>query len=168
MIRDKKDMSPEVIAQLLRQGWTESEIAREFGVTRQAVNFQVLKYDLPRDQRRVFLEKHFPWKVPVAMGQSAPCRNLRNHGEYVASDNGKGMSDDKLKRLRSFYKQLRDGNLVLEFDPNLPPEPGVSNTGGFAFRKRRKSDGDLLIRVNEYTNLTEEGRLIWRFPEVEP
>jgi hypothetical protein len=29
------------------------------------------------------------------------------------------MSDDKLDRLRSFYRQLRDENVVLEYDPEL-------------------------------------------------
>jgi hypothetical protein len=57
---------------------------------------------------------------------------------------------------------------VLEFDPNIPPIPGVSNKGGWAFRERKPEDGDLLIRVNEFTNLTEEGKLIWRFPPIEP
>jgi hypothetical protein len=57
---------------------------------------------------------------------------------------------------------------VLEFDPNIPPIPGVSNKGGWAFRERKPEDGDLLIRVNEFTNLTEEGKLIWRIPPIEP
>jgi hypothetical protein len=82
--------------------------------------------------------------------------------------NGVGMSDDKLSRLRAFYDKLRDENLVVEFDPEIPPDPGVSNQGGWAFRKRGKADGDLLIRVNEYTHLTEEGKTIWGFPPRDP
>jgi hypothetical protein len=75
------------------------------------------------------------------------------------------MSEDKLTRLRAFVKMLRDENLVVEFDPDLPPEDGVSGTaGGWAYRKRRKRDGDLLVRVNEHTHLTDEGRTIWRLP----
>lgn len=76
------------------------------------------------------------------------------------------MDKTTLGRLRGFYAKLRDH--VLEFDPNIPPEPGVSKHGGWAFRPRRPEDGDLLIRVNEYTELTEEGKMIWRFPPVEP
>jgi hypothetical protein len=33
------------------------------------------------------------------------------------------MSADKLKRLAAFDKRLRDKNEVVEFDPDLPPEP---------------------------------------------
>jgi hypothetical protein len=78
------------------------------------------------------------------------------------------MSQDKLKRLRAFYGKLRDGNLVVEFDPNLPPIPRVSSKGGWTFRDRVPGDGDLLTRVNEFTNLTDKGRGIWRLPPQEP
>jgi hypothetical protein len=70
------------------------------------------------------------------------------------------MSKDKLLRLRAFYRKLRDEGVVLEHDPDLPAVPGASNKGGFAFRPRVPEDADLLIRVNEFTNLTDEGREI--------
>jgi hypothetical protein len=79
------------------------------------------------------------------------------------------MSEDKKKRLRAFYKKLRDENLILEFDPSIPPIPGVSNKGGWAFRGRQSSDGpDLLIRENDHTDLTDEGKDIWVFPPRDP
>ena len=76
------------------------------------------------------------------------------------------MAPVKLSRLRTFYAKLRDN--AVEFDPVLPPEPGFANRGGFALRVRVDADGDLLIRVNEHTNLTEKGRTIWRLPETLP
>lgn len=154
------------VEDLKGKGYTQSEIAKKYGVTRQYVSWIKHTYG-GRLTPREIVWQHFPWQVPVAMGQASPFRRMRDHGEYVATG-GVGMSEDKLKRLRSFYKKLRDGNLVVEFDPTLPPEPGVSAHGGFAYRRRRKSDGDLLIRVNEYTDLTEQGRIIWRFPPTEP
>ena len=155
-----------VVEDLLGKGWSQSEIAREYGVTRQYVSWIRRHYNgrlNPKEEVR----QHFPWKVPAAMGQTAPYRNLRYHAEFFVTG-GIGMSDVQLQRLRSFYKKLRDEDLVVEFDPNIPPEPGVSSQGGWAYRKRRKSDGDLLIRVNDYANLTDQGRRIWRFPQVEP
>jgi hypothetical protein len=92
---------------------------------------------------------------------------MRDHGEYAATG-GKGMSKDKLDRLRSFYRKLRTENLVLEFDPSIEPIPGVSSRGGFAFRERTEADGDLLIRVNGHTFMTDEARMIWRLPLVDP
>ncbi|AGI61752.1 transcriptional repressor [Mycobacterium phage BTCU-1] len=99
----------------------------------------------------------------VMIAQLSP--RLREHGEYMATG-GVGMDELKLSRLRGFYKKLRDQ--VLEYDPNIPPIEGVSRQGGWAYRPRKPEDGDLLIRVNDYTDLTDEGRMIWRFPPREP
>lgn len=78
---------------------------------------------------------------------------------------GRGMSEDKLSRLEAWWRKMRCKNLVLEFDPNLPPEKGVSSVGGFAYRLRMAADGNLLIRVNEFTNLTDHARKLWCWPE---
>jgi hypothetical protein len=116
--------------------------------------------------REVVLQS-FPFQVPVEMGQTSPYRRLRDHGEYMATG-GVGMSEDKLKRLRAFYRKLRNEEMVVEYDPTIPPIPGVSSKGGWAYRDRLSEDGDLLSRVNDYTNLTEEGQRIWRFPPQDP
>lgn len=155
-----------IVEALKNKGYTQSEIARMFGVTRQYVSWIKHTYGGTLSPREEVL-KHFPWKVPQEMSETAPARKMRDHGEFIATG-GKGMSDATLTRLRNFYKKLRDEDLVLEFDPEIPPEPGLSNKGGFAYRPRRPEDGDLLIRVNEHTTLTEQGRMIWRFPPREP
>ncbi|EFV12962.1 hypothetical protein HMPREF9336_02219 [Segniliparus rugosus ATCC BAA-974] len=76
------------------------------------------------------------------------------------------MREDKLSRLRGFYRRLN--SLVVEYDPNILPIPGVSTNGGWAYRSRETSDSNLLIRINDYTKLTEEGFNIWRLPDQEP
>jgi hypothetical protein len=160
------ELSLSLIEELKDQGYSQSDIARMFGKTRQAVSWHKRTYGgklTPREE----VARHFPWKVPHHQNQSSPYRRLRDHGEYVATG-GKGMSKDKLSRLRSFYRKLREGNLILEFDPQIEPISGVSNRGGFAFRALTEADADLLIRVNEYTCLTDEGRMIWRLPTVDP
>lgn len=154
-----------VVESFKNKGYSQSEIAEMYGVTRQYVSWIKHTYGgrlTPREQ----VNQHFPFQVPTEMGNTSPFKRLRDHGEYVATG-GVGMSEDKLKRLRSFYNKLRDENLVLEFDPDIPPIPGVSNKGGWAYRKRRKSDGDLLVRKNEHTTITEEGKRIWRLPPTQ-
>lgn len=163
---DGTKLSPAIVEDLKRKGFTQSDIAEMFGVTRQYVSWIKYTYGGRMTPREEVL-KHFPFKVSARQGQASPYRRLRDHGEWVAMQ-GKGMSKDKLQRLRTFYRKLRDGNLVLEFDPSIPPIPGVSNKGGWAFRGRVSADEDLLIRVNEHTRLTEEGNQIWRFPQREP
>lgn len=159
-------LSLSLIEELKRQGYSQSDIARMFGTTRQAVSWHKRTYGgrlTPREE----VARHFPWKVPHEQNQTSPYRRMRDHGEYVATG-GKGMSKDKLDRLRSFYRKIRKDSVVLEFDPHIEPIPGVSSRGGFAFRPRVEADADLLIRGNDYTHLTNEGRIIWRLPTVDP
>ena len=168
MGRRRKEDSPElslaVVEDLMSKGWTQSDIAREYDVTRQYVSW-IRHYYGGRLSPREQMLQHFPFQVPARMGQTSPFRRLRDHGEYMATG-GVGMSEETLGRLRGFYERLR--NQVLEFDPNIPPIPGVSSQGGWRYVPRTAEDGDLLIRVNEYTDLTEKGKMIWRFPPVEP
>ena len=163
---DKPELTMSIIEDLKRKGYTQSEIARMFGVTRQAVSWHKRSYGGALSPREIVM-LHFPWKVSTELAQASLCRQIRDHGEYVATG-GKGMSESKLSRVRTLYRKLREGNFVVEYDPTLPPEPGVCFTGGFALRERLGTDADLLIRVNQYTNLTDEGRMIWRFPPTEP
>lgn len=92
-------------------------------------------------------------------------RSLRDHAEFVVTG---AISTHRLKRLRAFYRKLREADVVVEYNPAIPPQPGVSRNGGFALRSRRPADGDLMIRVNEYTRLTREGRTLWRLPDSDP
>lgn len=158
----KGGLSKAVIEELKTKGYNQSQIAAMFGVTRQAVSWHLKTYDAQLSPRQI-VNKSWPWQTTSGHGKSVPCRRLRDHGEYMATS-GKGMSPDALKRLRSWWRKLDDENLVVEFDPNLPPLAGLSPHGGFAYRARQGYDADLLIRVNEHTRLTEEGARIWCWP----
>lgn len=149
-----------------RLGYSEAAIARRYNRTRADINWHVQYYGGTKTARQIVLE-HFPFVVSGEQGQTAPFKNLRNHGEFMVT-HGVGMSEDKLRRLRGFYRHLRENELVLEHDPAIPPTPGVSNKGGWAYRDRTSADGNLLVRDNEYADLTEFGRTIWRFPIREP
>jgi transcriptional regulator with XRE-family HTH domain len=162
----KERLTLAIVEALKNSGLSQSDVARQYGVTRQYVSWIKHTYGGRLTPREAIL-KEFPFQVPEAQGQTSPYRRLRDHGEYVATG-GVGMTEDQLKRLRSFYRKLREENVVLEFDPNIPPISGVSNKGGWAYRERLPEDGDLLIRVNEFTNITDKGRDIWRFPAVDP
>lgn len=161
-----EELSPSVIDHLKNRGMTQSEIARMYGVTRQYISWIKHYHGSALTPREIVLQ-NFPFRVPTEMTHVSMYKRLRDHGEYVATW-GIGMSQDKISRLRGFYSKLREEGLVVEFDPDIPPLPGVSNKGGWAYRKRRKSDEDRLIRINEYADMTEEADQIWRFPPIEP
>lgn len=157
-----KKLNLKTIEELKAQGFTQKQIADQFGVTKQAVSWMVRHHGGTISPRAELLETHFPWRVPSGMSNTSLLRRLRDHGEFVATG-GKGMSEAKLSRLSGFYRTMKTH--VVEFDPALPPEPGVAPHGGFALRKRTKKDGDLMIRRNGYTEMTEEGFKIWALPK---
>jgi hypothetical protein len=132
---------------LKAQGYNQTQIAKMFGVTRQAVSWHLKTYGGQLTPRQV-VDKSWPWETTNVHGKAVPYKRLRDHGEFV-STRGRGMSVDKLQRLKSWWRKLRDENLVVEFDPDIPAAPGVSPHGGFAYRQRVHADDDLLIRVNE-------------------
>lgn len=150
------------IEELRRAGYNQTEIAKLHGVTRQAVSWQKRTYGGAETPRQV-VNASWPWETTHAHSCTKTFQNLRSHGEFMLTG-GRGMSEDKRSRLEAWWRKMRRENLVLEFDPNLPPEKGVSSVGGFAYRPRQVSDGSLLIRVNELTTLTERGRAIWCWP----
>lgn len=163
------ELTPAAVDYWRSLGFSQSAIARRYGYTRQYVSW-IKFYHGGRLTPREIVREHFPFVVPAELGQTAPYKRLRDHGEYMALGVSAKteMTEDKLSRLRGFYKKLRDEGLVIEYDPAIPPIPGVSNRGGWAYRKRRKADGDLLIRVNDHASLTDQGLMIWRFPPVDP
>ncbi len=147
---------------LKARGMNQSDIARLFGVSRQAVSWHKHTYNgilTPREQ----MLGRFPWKVADHHTRASVYRRLRDHTEYVATG-GKGMSGDKLSRLRGLYNTLWENNVVVEFDPAIPPQPGFAKFGGWALRPRTAADGDLMIRVNGYTHLDDTNRRVWTMP----
>jgi hypothetical protein len=153
-----------VIEDLRRKGYNQSEIAKMHGVSRQAVSWQKHTYGGRFTSRQV-VNKAWPWQTTTLHGKATAYQRLRDHGEFSVIGDFRGMSDEKIRRLKSWWRFLQDNDVVLEFDPAIPPTPGVAPHGGFRYLSRSASDDDLLIRVNEHTNLTEEGRLIWCWPQ---
>lgn len=106
----------------------------------------------------------WPWQTTTLHDKATAYQQLRDHGEFIVNGDFRGMSDDKIKRLKSWWKFLRDNDVVLEFDPAIPPTPGVAPNRGFRYLSRSASDEEFLIRVAEHTNLTEGRRSIWCWP----
>lgn len=106
---------------------------------------------------------HFPWDVPLELQPSPVYALMQLHGDFIATG-GRGMDTADLERVHSFHARLRDANVVIEFDPNIPADQGIDGAAGFAFRPRTIDDEDRLVRANGFTVLTEEGDMIWSFP----
>lgn len=167
--QNRPGITIQMIEDYLRRGYSYTQMADELGVSKQAISDCRRRYGHVYTLREEAL-KHFPWDLPNTAGPHMndqwAYRNARNHAEFVFT-NGEGMPEESIERLRWFYKKLRTENVVLEYDPNIPPHEGMAH-GGFAYRPRIDEDGDLIIRDNRYTNITEDGRYIWTFPAREP
>lgn len=166
MSQTKPVLTPSLIEEMKRKGYNQSQIARLYGVTRSYVSWVKHRGGNYTQTARERVMANYPWDVGAKFHDASPNKRMRDHAEYMAT-RGKGMSEDKLRRLSSFYRYLERDQMVVEFDPDIPPSPGIK-TGGFAYRPREDSDGDLIIRVNEYTRLTPEGRKLWRLPHERP
>ncbi|UJD20912.1 immunity repressor [Mycobacterium phage Zimmer] len=160
--KTRTPLIPSVIEDLKRKGYNQSEIAEMHGVTRQAVSWQKQTYGGSVTTRQI-VNKAWPFKTTNLHGKSKPYQRLRDHGEYMRKLSFRDMSDEKTRNLKKWWKKLRDENVVLEFDPDIPPQPGLAG-GGFRYVPRRIEDENLIIRVNEHCNLTDEGELIWCWP----
>ncbi|WP_367137949.1 hypothetical protein [Saccharothrix sp. HUAS TT1] len=154
-------LSKESVAFWARKGKTQAQIARLFGYTRARINQVWTEAGLPKPPKQVVREE-FPWEIDQRFKSSALHKRLSDHAEYYAT-NGEGMSEDKLKRLLSFYGKLKSRNAVVEYSPDVEPNPD-SGMGGFRLVPRRPEDGDLIVRVNEISKITDEGRRIFSMP----
>lgn len=160
------NLTPAMIEAYKRRGLNQSDIAEIHGVTRQRVS--QIKHQTDRYTRtpRELARDIFPFKVPKEPYQhAAPDKRLRDHAELMVAG-VKGLSFEKKRRLRWFYEKLKRENLIVEFDLSNPPTPGIKQ-GGYIYAPRKSDDGDYLVRFNEDCELTEEQRLLWRFPPIE-
>ena len=161
----QEPLTPGLIAELKRQGLNLSDIARLKGVSRQRVSFLSKQSNVFPKTARETMKEHYPWDTSGGFFHHYVDLRMRDHGEWIWTD-GKALSEDRRKKLRYFYNSLANNDQVIEFDPHLPPS-GQSSIGGFAYRPRVATDGHLMIRVNEYTTLTDVGESLWRMPERE-
>ncbi|AXH48844.1 immunity repressor [Mycobacterium phage Steamy] len=155
-------LTPSEIENLKRRGFNQSQIADLHGVTRQAVSWQKVTYGGSLTTRQI-VNRTWPFKTTNLHGKSKAFQRLRDHGEYMRTGSFKGMSEEKVRNLKRWWKRLLDEDIVVEFDPSIEPYAGMAG-GGFRYVPRRPEDDDLLIRVNKHTNLSEEGEMIWCWP----
>lgn len=147
--------------------YTQREIADIHGVTPSYVSW------IKRNKARSFSQtprehvmEHYPWNVGATFHDAPQNKRMRDHAEYMWTG-GDGMSEEKIQRLLWFWRKLEKEDLVIEFDPAIPPHEG-NTFGGFAYRERQESDADLMVRRNEHTTITDEGLVLWRIPPEKP
>lgn len=160
-------LTPSMIDALKNRGYNQTQIGEMFGISFQRVS--QIKYQTDRytkSDRELAMEM-FPFTVPKEPFQRASQdKRLRDHAEYAITG-GTGMAQWKLNRLRRFYEKLRDDNTIVVFSTEIPPSD-YNKHGGYAYANRTECDDDYLVRFNGDVDLTEEQKMMWRFPPVWP
>lgn len=164
-------ITPAEIDDLRRKGFNQSRIAEMMGVTRSYISWVKNTYGAASstyEKPREIARRNMPdWPLAGRQHQTQVYAQLGNHLEYVDTA-GKGMSENKLYRLRLFYDRLERNNEIIEFNPEFGPTKSVG-AGGFRYLQRTPDDDPrIIIRENEYTQLTDEGRIVWRLPKAKP
>ncbi|ADB93767.1 repressor [Mycobacterium phage RedRock] len=167
----RRPLTLSTIEDLVGKGYNYRQIGDMHGVTRQAVEWQVKTYG-GRLNTRQQAKALWPFETSKLHSRSKAFQSLRDHGEYMRQLSFRGFSEEKKKRLLSFWRRMWDQNVVLEFDPTIEPYTGMVG-GGFRYVPREERDDDLLIRVNEFVRpevLDEDGtlnaqaELLWTWP----
>lgn len=157
----------ERVVELLDEGYTQSKAAEILGISKQAVNYH--KNASGYQTRRDTVRDNMPWawgELAENAVKATPYARLVDHVEYMVTG-GEGMPTWKLERLRSWYYRLSRLDVVVEYDPNIPPLPGQEH-GHWRYAPRVPQDGDLILRRNKFTKLTRGMKEMFRFPERTP
>lgn len=130
-----------VLVQLRRQGWTYADIAREYGVTETAVYLRLRQANATERQNRH--RALLPWRVKRSHTYAFPAQMLRLLGRR---QQGEVLPPVKGRMLDKWLRELAEADVVVCYDPEMPPNPASPKTGGFYYSRRRPEDGDAIIR----------------------
>lgn len=162
-------MTPQRIDELRRKGMTQNQVAKFFGVSRQAVSKMKHRYGNFTETPRERILRNYPFQHGGEHNQSVLFRRLKEHGLYIAGG-AWALSKAQRRDLNRFYHRLRSQSLIVEYDPNTLPSPG-NKYGGYSLVPRTKDDNpNSLVRKNTHTTITEEAERFgfWNFPPEDP
>jgi hypothetical protein len=148
--------------------YTQSDIARMWGVSRQYVSKVKVHSGQPFSRSpRELATQSFPWpNIPAEHNQHHYAKRLHDHAEYMILL-GDDMPFWKLYELRNFYRMLQREDAVVEYDPHVK-STDKDPYGGWRLVPRKPEDQELIIRVNEYTIMYPESDVIWSWPPEFP
>lgn len=115
-------------------GKSVKEIAREYEVTERAVYLGLRKVGAvkPTNHYRDLV----PWRVKRDHDNAYPAQMLRLLGRRFA---GEILNPTLERKLRNWLKKLKDGDLVVTYRSDTPPNP-ASPVGGFALVARKQRE----------------------------
>lgn len=156
-------LTPEEVIYRLENGETQTEIARAEGCSRQYVSALAKRGGWVNPFKT--MAENLPWDVEKDFSDNTIYKNVRRLGIYQTTGE---LKPSDMQHLRAFLQRLDTFNVVVDYDPQYPANPGYTNTPGFAYVPREERDEDYIIRIKPETKLTTIGRRIWRKPAALP
>lgn len=159
-----KRITPAYVVSMINKGHSQADIAREFGVTPGYINKLAKQggYKPLTPQ----ITANLPWDIHPAYNTNSVYHSLRLLAHHnMRPGTLKGSST---KKLLAFLRKLEQFDQVIDYDPDYPAVPGLTNTPGFAYVPRKPRDGDYAIRIREGMKLTPLGRKMWKMPKTWP
>ena len=124
---------------------TYSQIADRYGVTEQAV-YARMKHDGIKTQARADHSALIPWKVERRHYNTFPMlmlRTLSRRNQHLEN------SPERERMLDKWLADIAEREAVVCYDPAMWNNSASPRLGGFFYAKRRKSDGDSIIRYTK-------------------
>lgn len=160
-------ITPEEVMHLMGKGMTQSQIAREYGVTRQYI-FILAKRAGHEAAEQEYIKDDLPWTdIDETHKDNAIFKALRMHARYMERGQ-EGLRGSSYIKLLGMYRKLVRFNQVIDYDESYPPVEGLSNTGGFMYVPRSPEDGNLIIKMKPSVRITKRGARIWQLPKKFP
>ena len=157
-------LTPEIVIALMDSGMSQSEIARQSGLSRQYVS--ILAKRGGHVNPWLVVDDNLPWTVPADYTNNTIYKGVRRHGFFMAHGK-KAMKSLEYKRLEGLWRKLRVFNQVIDFDPSYEGIPAISQEPGFTYLPRTEKDEDYIIKIRPGVQLTDIGKKIWRLPAAE-
>ncbi|MDK4207004.1 helix-turn-helix domain-containing protein [Corynebacterium pseudodiphtheriticum] len=154
-------IDPATVRYCLAQGMTQTELAREYGVTRQYIH--KLAKQAGHEPLRTIVTENFPWPVKPEFYNNHLYITLRAIGTFNLDPTA--VRETTLRGVRSVLRKIQNFNTVIDCDPGYPAVPGLVNTPGFAYVPRTESDENFIVKIKPETRITPIGRKLWRMPE---
>lgn len=159
-------LTPELVLYFIDKGMRQSEIARQYGVTRQYVNR--LAKQAGYVSSMTIINDHLPWDIDTSDYQD---NTLYQVFRLTATYNLEGEtaftnSPSSRRKVRSFVKRLTVYQQVVDFNPEYPAIPGIVNGPGFSYVPRSSEDEDFIMKIRPGVRVSNVGNRIWRLPSM--
>lgn len=156
-----KKATVENVAELMERGLKQQEIADLFRVSVQYINKLAIKGGYVPPER--IITENLPWEVGSESKNVTAYTRFRLVGIWNIDKDR--LTKSSQEEARTFLRRLTKHDVVLDYNPLFPAQPGLFNGPGFAYRPRTARDEDYLMKIRKGINLTKVGELLWRIPE---